>query len=431
MDFGNENLGRKKFADLLCDYATGLASATTSPSGRVIAVDAPWGTGKSWIAKRLPDHFKKNARVGDCIYIDAFQFDYHQDPFAVVTSAILDASKEHSAQTSNLKEAAINVLKVSLPAFGKGLIRVGGKAIGFDANELIDAAVDAGSEASEKVLEQMLESFAKTKATTEAFKKKLSELATANPKKAPLIIVIDELDRCRPSYALEMLERVKHLFDVTNIVFIFFIHSPALFSAIRKTYGQDIDPHEYLKKFFSISVGLPVAERSSYQRQDQSRFIANFIDSTRGITNDPTELDFRSSLTELAPVFNASFRDIESAFLLWQINPNKYSLDQHMLGYALLLKIKDPAQLVALRSNKPSSFSLEIERLKGVQTKLGPVSAYIRDVFIYASDPVTYEAIDKKSQNPFERVLPIEHASDGLADFQRTIANLSLEYVRI
>lgn len=431
MDFTKDDLGRQKFADLLVGYATSLASAAVSPAGRVIAVDAPWGTGKSWIAKRLPEHLRNDSRVGQCVYVDAFQFDYHQDPFAVVTSAILEASRVHAVEASNLKDAAIKVLKVSLPAIGKGLVRVGGRAFGVDTDDLMAAAIDASGEASEKVIAQMLESFAQTTATTEIFKKKLSELATANPQNAPLIVVIDELDRCRPSYALEMLERVKHLFDVPNVVFIFFIHSPALHSAIKKTYGSDINPSEYLKKFFSLTVGLPIADRPTYQYRDQSQFIAKFIESTFGGTNSPTEYEFRSSLAALAPIFDASFRDIESALLLWQIAPNKDSFDPHMYGYALLLKLKKPEQLAALRIGTISSFVFEVQRLKNAQHGNNRIAEFMRDVFIYGSEPETYEATDKKSLNPSERTLPAQHARGGLQDFQRLIANLSLEYVRV
>lgn len=429
MDFTSDKLGRQKFADLLIDYAISLASAHSSPAGRVIAVDAPWGSGKSWIAKQLPEHTKQNPRVGDCIYIDAFQFDYHQDPFAVVTSAILDTSKNHGVKASSLKQAAIQVLKVSLPTIGKGLIRVGGKVVGTDINEIFDAAVDAGSEASEKAIEHMLETFNQTKATTETFKNKLSELASANPDSGPLIIVIDELDRCRPSYALEMLERVKHLFDVPNVVFIFFIHSPALLSAINKTYGEEILASEYLKKFISVTISLPVAEKSNYQYRDRSSFITKFIESTRGPTNCHLETEFRSALIEFGPIFNVSFRDIESAFLLRQLTPKKESFHQGILGYVMLLKLKEPKQFISLRNYE--HFFTELERLNGIPKNVREVSDTLRDMFTYASQPEAYVEAEQKLQRSDERALPSHAAKDCLEEFQRVIVSLSLEYVRI
>ena len=197
MDFSQDNLGRQKFADLLISYATRLATVSASPAGRVIAIDAPWGSGKSWIAKRLPAHFEADRRIGACVYVDAFQFDYHQDPFAVVTSAILNGFQKQPAAVVNLKLAAMKVIKVSLPAIGKGMLKAGGKAIGVDADDLVGAVVEAGTDASDKAIEQMLDTVAKTSATTAAFKAKLTELSNTSENRAPLVVIIDELDRCR------------------------------------------------------------------------------------------------------------------------------------------------------------------------------------------------------------------------------------------
>ena len=196
VDFAKDNLGRQKFADLLIGYAAGLGAAVNAPSGRVIAVDAPWGSGKSWIAKRLPSHLTADKRIGACVYVDAFHFDYHQDPFSVLTSAILDGLKYEHVAVSNLKDAAVKVLKTTLPAIGKGLVKIGGKAIGIDTDELVAVAIDAVSDSSETAIKQMLDTFAQTNASTEAFKRKLGELAIANENNAPLVVVIDELDRC-------------------------------------------------------------------------------------------------------------------------------------------------------------------------------------------------------------------------------------------
>jgi hypothetical protein len=430
MNFLKDDLGRQKFADLLISYSASLASASVSPAGRVIAVDAPWGSGKSWIAKRLPAHFQNDARIGKCVYIDAFEFDFHSDPFAVVTSAILDELKEHTTQVASLREAATQVLRVSLPAIGKGLIKAGGRAIGVDAEAVVGSILDAGSDASERAIELMLESFSKTKATTAAFKKKLEELTASTKNGAPLVVVIDELDRCRPSYALELLERVKHLFDAKNVVFIFFVHSPALHSAIRKTYGQDIDAVEYLKKFFSLTVGLPIADRPLYKQENQSDFISMFMESQFEPSKSRWDQEFRSAISTFAPAFNASFRDIESVMLLWQILPRKNNFDPHLAGLALLLKVTDPSQFLALKSDNPSACEIEINRLGPAQDGDDRLISYIRNVFRYAVNPETYAAVDLKSQNS-TKTITTQEARAGLQEFQRLLSELAFEYLRL
>lgn len=366
MDFQKDELERQKFADILINYASSLASAQTSPSGRVIAVDAPWGSGKSWIAKRLPNHFENDKKIGKCIYVDAFEFDYQKDPFAVVTSAILDGFKNETKVVKSFKSAAVNVIKTSLPVVGKSLIKAGVKAVGIDSDEFVGKLLEAGTDASEKAIEKMLATFTETKATTEAFKKKLTELAKTNGEDAPLIIIIDELDRCRPTFALELLERVKHLFDVPNVVFILFIHTPALHSSIQKTYGQDINPSEYLQKFISITLGLPIAQTSKYNKSEQIAFIERFIEAqyprpTVGFTQ--IEYNFRTALVTQSTYFSASFRDIENVVLLWQLIKGKIASTPDFIAYGLLLKIRDPKQLKLLQNNELSAYKTEILRL--------------------------------------------------------------------
>ena len=76
---------------------------------------------------------------------------------------------------------------------------------------------------------------------------------------SPLVFIIDELDRCRPTFAIELLERVKHIFDVPNIVFVFGINRDELTKSLVSVYGE-IEAGEYLRRFFDMEFILP--ERS-------------------------------------------------------------------------------------------------------------------------------------------------------------------------
>lgn len=69
-------------------------------------------------------------------------------------------------------------------------------------------------------------------------------------KKAPFFVLVDELDRCRPSYAVHLLERIKHLFEVDGVAFVFATNSQQLQHSIAGAYGQGFDGFTYLKRFF-------------------------------------------------------------------------------------------------------------------------------------------------------------------------------------
>ena len=428
LDFQNDELERQKFADVLISYASSLASAQVSPVGRVIAVDVPWGSGKSWVAKRLPNHFESDKKIGKCIYVDAFEFDYQKDPFAVVTSAILDGFKTGTKAAKSFKSAAANVIKTSLPAIGKSLIKAGVNAVGVDSDELLGEILDSGIDASDKAIEKMLATFSQTKVTTESFKKKLTELAQTNGENAPLIVIIDELDRCRPTFALELLERVKHLFDVSNVVFILFIHTPALYSSIRKTYGQDINPSEYLQKFISITMGLPIANTNKYNKYEQIEFTRRFVETqyprqNQGLTE--SEFNFRSAVIVLSAYFSASFRDIENVMLLWQILKGSIQSSSQYVAYGFLLKICEPKQLKLLQNDEISAYKNEINRLGKANDNEDYIIKNYREIFYSRAEPLDSSITDNQI------IATRRQYQNSHKYFAQAIKSLELEYLKI
>ena len=80
----------------------------------------------------------------------------------------------------------------------------------------------------------------------------------------PLVVMIDELDRCRPSYAVELLEVAKHLFSVDRIVFVLAVNRSQLVHSITALYGTDFDAHGYLRRFFDVDFRLPNPERTAF-----------------------------------------------------------------------------------------------------------------------------------------------------------------------
>ena len=83
----------------------------------------------------------------------------------------------------------------------------------------------------------------------------------------PLVIGIDELDRCRPSYAIEMLELAKHLFAVDHVVFALAVNRSELAHSVKVLYGQDFDAARYLRRFFDLDFRLPQPDRTAFIKQ--------------------------------------------------------------------------------------------------------------------------------------------------------------------
>ena len=79
----------------------------------------------------------------------------------------------------------------------------------------------------------------------------------------PLVFIIDELDRCRPTFAIELLERVKHIFDVPNMVFVFGLNRDELCKSLESVYGN-IQTDVYLRRFFDFEFNLQEADSQGF-----------------------------------------------------------------------------------------------------------------------------------------------------------------------
>ncbi|RYG88737.1 MAG: hypothetical protein EON59_03525 [Alphaproteobacteria bacterium] len=353
----NDALGREQVAERIVKVLVGLADAENLPAGRVLAIDAPWGSGKSWVAQRLAGMLAKEYEPGRALYINAFEFDFHNDPFAVLASAVLEAAKPSTVHES-LRRAATEVLKTATPAVLGGLIRRGGEfLVGKEATDVVEAVATA----TDHAIKELLNTFDATKKSTSAFKAKLTEFASEQP--GPLVIVVDELDRCRPTFALEMLERIKHLFDVPRVVFALFVHGQALHSAIRHTYGSGIDPDAYLRKFISIRMGLPRNVGIFSTQADKGDLAKTFMEKRYPKTVALDLHNFKAAIAVFAPVFNLTLRDIQAVMTLGQVMRSDVQHEPVQAAYLICLRVSEPAAFLALLAGD-SQYQHEYLRLK-------------------------------------------------------------------
>ncbi len=79
-----------------------------------------------------------------------------------------------------------------------------------------------------------------------------------------IIIFIDELDRCRPDFAVELLERIKHYFTNDRITFVFSVNLNQLQYTVKKIYGNEFDGYRYLDRFFDLKISLPDTDEHKF-----------------------------------------------------------------------------------------------------------------------------------------------------------------------
>lgn len=123
-----------------------------------------------------------------------------------------------------------------------------------------------------------------------------------------MIFIIDELDRCKPPFALALLEAAKHFFSVDGVHFVLVTHLAQLANSVRYSYGQDIDAHTYLHKFYNLSVSFPRPSHST----DNETYI-KYLTNAVPFTNDPENLhDYTlEKIKRIAAQNELSFREIE------------------------------------------------------------------------------------------------------------------------
>ena len=234
-----------------------------------MAIDAPWGAGKTTFLQMWTRHLREG-RDFSVIEFNAWETDFSADPFVTLSSELTNGLEEYVGKW--LTDTKIKELKETAREVFKQIVL---NCIKFSTSGIIDL-----SQLKEKDLisyaEKRLLEYKSNKESLRKFKDVLQDIADdlAKSKNQPLVVVIDELDRCRPSYAIELLEVAKHLFTVDNVVFVIAINRLELEHSIKVLYGNDFDSRGYLRRFFDIDFRLPDPDRKAFiqTRLEQIKF---------------------------------------------------------------------------------------------------------------------------------------------------------------
>ena len=216
---------------------------------------------------------------------NSFANDYQEDAFLAIASEIIAEAEKATPQQAKIlstfkhqtiqtaKVLGLAALKVGIRAASVGAIEL--EDLGKIAADIVEASEEEGGKALDKILEARLESHELDEKVFARFRASLTELATnlsskgerekspeasdsatESESKTPLVFIIDELDRCRPTFTLQLLEKVKHFFSVPKIIFILVSSLPQLQAAVRFAYGE-IDAAKYLEKFYQLRILFP------------------------------------------------------------------------------------------------------------------------------------------------------------------------------
>jgi len=384
---------RRSLADQLTRYFHRLQK------GAVIAMDAPWGSGKTWFGLHWKKYLEEEGRNYSCLYIDAFRQDYVDDPFMLLTAELLKIIDDKD----DFKKKASKAMRAIAPVMGKATVNILGRVLIGNTNLSENLAsvgqglVKDGSDAVSTYLDSRLDNYADEKQSLEDFRSALEEFTEKQDK--PVVIFVDELDRCRPDFAVHLLEYLKHFFDVKNLIFVLLMNRPQLEGAIRGIYGQECDAEIYLGKFVNLFVSFP--DRANERYSIQTQYVREVIGRTNMQLTQHHQV-FVEYLAAFAAWFDLSLRQIEQAVLIYTLHERCEDILAHELAYLLALKMVYPTLFKKIASNDSNGHQEAANTLKdcSVSNIVGSVQGASKQevisLFIHAHHMAMGEEIDDK-----------------------------------
>ena len=334
--FAYDLLGRREQVLILTDLIGNLEGPCS------IAVDAAWGAGKTTFLRMWGRHLLDEGFP--VVQFNAWETDFTGEPFVALASEVSDGLKLW--QTDGVRPAVEKITKSTrtvarwlVPGairLATSMIPIAGGEIGQGASRLAAQLFDEYPEARRSVLE---------------FRSDLQAMADAlweDNDQRPLVVLIDELDRCRPSYAIELLEMCKHIFSVDHAVFILAVNRSELAHSVRVLYGSQFDAEGYLLRFFDHEITLPTPDRHAFI-EDILRSLG--IDGTLAQADQQWRIDFAPSSTTMLVRFLAysdlSLRTIGQTIhrlgLVLSSLPRLQFCNFRLLIVLTVLKAVDPA----------------------------------------------------------------------------------------
>lgn len=327
--WGDDALDRSRVADAL----TNLVQDQSAPL--VIGLNGDWGTGKTFFLKRWREQLEQ--ADFQAIYFNAWEDDFCDDPLVAIIGQLSDFLKEEG-----LKELAGKIKRVA----GTLLIQNIRSLLSHHTRITIP-----DDQSLKNFVDRTFDEYAYQREKKDELKKLLEELSKkikGNTTK-PLVFIIDELDRCRPTFAIELLERVKHIFDVPNMVFVFGINRTELCKSVCSIYGE-IEADVYLRRFFDMEFLLPEANPKTFFTYLAERYkLQDFFSELSRIANVRSHREGFQKFAEFFPYLYSciglSLRDIDycaraMALAGKNINERRY-MYPYLLGVLIVLRLKN------------------------------------------------------------------------------------------
>ena len=294
-----------------------------------LSINADWGYGKTTFVKMWEAMLQSNEYK--TIYFNAWESDFVADPMMALIDGLRngfeteDLPKEHLQKVKAFWKTATKLVQL-VPQY---------RIVG----EIAEAIQEGIGECTEDNDE--LQKCTSIKQLVYTFRKQLSDFAKTIDEQKQLIVFVDELDRCRPDYAVQMLERIKHFFAIDNIIFVLSIDKTVICESIKSIYG-DINTEGYLRRFIDLEFDLPEPDidlfaKTLFEQKEIGKYFTTYYDAISGEQRDER---LKSTLIDCFLSQSTSLRDVEKYYSRLEIILNSQSLPHasvDLIAYLLYL----------------------------------------------------------------------------------------------
>jgi hypothetical protein len=398
-----------------------MIASTNEPF--VMSLNANWGAGKTTFIKLLKANLSLKHDI-ESIYFSAWEDDFSKEPLISILGELnkfieekYKIPNEITTKFNKTKKLGGQILKRGLPAFIKG-----STAGLLDIDKGYESAIGA---MTEQITSELIDNYSKDKLITESFKESMKDLFKKINSNKPFVFFIDELDRCRPLYAIELLERIKHIFGIDNLIFILSIDKIQLSESIKSQYGN-IDTNNYLKRFIDLEYNLQNPNIDKFCDKLFSKFNLIHTLETKNIKIQYSKYHYIEFLKFLVHTFKLSLRQVEQIFIhldiiFKTIQANLYESHFRVIVFFVILKSYDYTIYFNV-INK----SIQIDDIKEIKfdAKNEHFNILLKTISLAISkDDTEYENLIKDETNKLKLIPTID--KNKIAYQQRIIEQLN------
>ena len=238
--FKRDIAGRKEFCDkikkrILKEYQS------LQEEGYSVSINGSYGTGKTWLLKMWMEDLKDQGFSVE--YLDIWKDEIFGNPLISFSDTILKTFQDDKIIEQAKKQfLEISNSIVSIKTLGRVFASVLKNNTGIEIN------LDGGNVFGE---------YTKLKKTINKVKSVIQDQVEKEGRKKPLFIFVDELDRVKPPFALQVLEIIKHFLNIPGVVFIFAVNKEQIEISIKHNYGTEMDTEGYYRRFFKLQAKIP------------------------------------------------------------------------------------------------------------------------------------------------------------------------------